>query len=61
MEKQFDECVTQGVQRHPFPQTSETKVYENTSDLSSSAWDELNEAPNLLRHSLERFLMGNVI
>lgn len=61
MEKWFDEGVKQGVQRSSFPQNSEANVYENTSDLSSFAWDELNEAPNLLRHSLERFLMGNVI
>jgi hypothetical protein len=61
MEQRFDEFVKQGVQRSSFPQNSEANVYENNSDLSSFAWDELNEAPNLLRHSLERFLMGNVV
>lgn len=61
MEKRFDECVKQSVQRYSLPQNSEANVYENTGDLSSLAWDELREAPNLLRHSLERFLMGNVV
>lgn len=61
MEKRFDECVKQSVQRYSFPQNSEPNTYENTSDPSSLAWDELDEAPNLLRNSLERFLIGNVI
>jgi hypothetical protein len=61
MEKRFDECVKQSVQRYSFPQNNEANVSENTGDQSSFAWDELREAPNLLRHSLERFLMGNVV
>lgn len=61
MEKRLDECVKQSVQRYSFPQNSEAHVYESTGDMSPLAWDELREAPCLLRHSLERFLMGNVV
>jgi hypothetical protein len=61
MEKRFEECAKQSFRQYSFPRNSEANTYENTSDLSSLVREELNKAPNLLRHSLERFLIGNVV
>jgi len=61
MEKEFNDFQKQGYQCGDPSPSSQGDTFNSQSDLGSFWQVQIKSAPDILRKSVERFLIGNVI